>query len=138
MRQDAAQLEQWLHLDIHSGVPLYLQLKESLERAIDLGQLHPGDALPPVRTLASVLRIAPNTIVRAYAALQAAGRIESRAGAGTTVTARPATPTPVAQQELLLREFQLVATRLLRSGIHPDTLHRTIHELASHSQEVLS
>ncbi|GGK30197.1 hypothetical protein GCM10008955_24990 [Deinococcus malanensis] len=132
MRQEAESLEPLITLDLHSGVPLYLQLAESLKRAIDLGQLRPGDMLPPVRALASRLRIAPNTIVRAYASLQDAGMIESRAGAGTTVTAR--SHAPPAQQEALLREFQLITTRLLHAGVTPGTLQTLLQELTTSTE----
>ena len=77
----------WLDVDPRSGVPLYLQLVEGVRRALDVGILRSGDALPTVRQLAAELTIAPNTIVKAYGELERQGLIESRAGAGTTVSA---------------------------------------------------
>jgi len=136
MRQTPEALDLLINLDVHSGVPLYIQLAEALKRAIDLGQLQRGDTLPPVRNFASRLRIAPNTIVRAYAALQDAGMIESRAGAGTTITAR--SHAPPHQHDLLLREFRLAATRLLHAGISPTTMHRELNELESSYKETSS
>jgi GntR family transcriptional regulator len=76
----------WLEVDPRSGIPLYMQLVEQIRRALELGLLRPGDALPTVRQLAKELTIAPNTIVKAYGALEAQGLIETRAGAGTTVS----------------------------------------------------
>ncbi|HEY7984495.1 MAG TPA: GntR family transcriptional regulator [Ktedonobacterales bacterium] len=78
----------WLEINPRSGVPIYVQLVEQIRRALEVGILRPGDALPTVRQLASELTIAPNTIVKAYGELEALGLIESRAGAGTTVSAR--------------------------------------------------
>jgi GntR family transcriptional regulator len=77
----------WLEINPRSGVPIYVQLVEQVRRALEVGILRPGDALPTVRQLASELTIAPNTIVKAYGELEALGLIESRAGAGTTVRA---------------------------------------------------
>jgi GntR family transcriptional regulator len=77
----------WLEVNPRSGVPIYVQLVEQVRRALEVGILRPGDALPTVRQLASELTIAPNTIVKAYGELEALGLIESRAGAGTTVSA---------------------------------------------------
>ncbi|AFZ68418.1 GntR family transcriptional regulator [Deinococcus peraridilitoris] len=136
MRQTLETLDTLIKIDLHSGVPLYLQLAEALKRAIDLGQLQPGDTLPPVRNFASRLRIAPNTIVRAYAALQDAGMIESRAGAGTTITAR--SHAPPHQHDELLREFRLAATRLLHAGVSTTAMHQELHELESAFKEVSS
>lgn len=76
----------WLDINPRSGVPIYLQLVEQIQRALEVGILRPGDSLPTVRQLASELTIAPNTIVKAYGELEALGLIESRAGAGTTVS----------------------------------------------------
>ena len=67
------------------GFPIYLQIKEQIERRIASGTLAPGEALPSVRVLARTLVINPNTVVRAYRELEAAGLIESRHGEGTYV-----------------------------------------------------
>lgn len=78
----------WLNVNIHSGIPIYIQIVEQVQHALDVGVLQPGDYLPPVRELASELTIAPNTIVKAYNELQHMGLIESRPGRGTIVTAQ--------------------------------------------------
>lgn len=77
----------WLAVNLHSGVPLYIQLVEQIKRAIQVGVLRPGDPLPTMRQIAAELHIALNTIVKAYAELEAQGLIETRAGAGTVVAA---------------------------------------------------
>ena len=68
----------WLEVNPHSGVPLYVQLVEQIRRAVQVGILRPGESLPPVRRLAAELHIALNTIVKAYAELEALGIIETR------------------------------------------------------------
>ena len=77
-----------LNINAGSGIPIYIQIIEGIRQKIELGQLRAADSLPSVRSLAQDLRIAPATLVRAYAELQREGLIESRAGSGTTVTAR--------------------------------------------------
>lgn len=99
----------WLNVNPRSGVPIYLQLVEQIRRALEVGILRPGDPLPTVRQLASELTIAPNTIVKAYGELEALGLIESRAGAGTTVSAGlDGTLRRLAQERLRERLHQLV------------------------------
>jgi len=77
----------WLQVNSHSGVPLYVQLVEQIQRAVQVGILRPGDSLPPMRQLAAELHLALNTIVKAYAELEALGILETHGGAGTVVSA---------------------------------------------------
>ncbi|NKB88512.1 MAG: GntR family transcriptional regulator [Acidobacteria bacterium] len=74
-------------IDTESSTPLVDQVADELRYAIATGQLRPGDALPPVRQLATDLRIHFNTVARAYRALEAEGLLRSARGRGTRVTA---------------------------------------------------
>lgn len=109
---------EWLALQIepHSGVPIYLQLTQGFTRAIQRGTLRTGDVLPTVRQLAATLRLAPNTVMRAYAELQRLGLTESRAGAGTTVLSQLNTFSPV-RAELLYEELQDLLHRMVGNGL---------------------
>lgn len=73
----------------------------SIERDLRQGDLAPGDALPPVRTLAAGLGVNPNTVAAAYRLLRGRGIVETQGRAGTRVLPRPAStertaPGPVA------------------------------------------
>jgi len=70
-----------------SGPP-YRQLIDGVRRQIERGALLPGDRLPPVRTLADELALAPNTVARAYRSLEDDCWIEGRGRAGTFVADR--------------------------------------------------
>lgn len=54
---------------------------------INTGALVPGTRLPTVRALAADLRLAPNTVARAYKELEEASFVETRGRAGTFVAA---------------------------------------------------
>ena len=75
----------WIDVDMHSGVPIYVQIADQVRRAIEAGSLRSGERLPTVRRLARELSVAPNTIVKAYSELQRVGLIEGRPGVGTVV-----------------------------------------------------
>ncbi len=75
----------WIDVDPRSGVPIYVQLVEQIQHAVEVGRVGPGERLPTVRRLAADLAIAPNTIVKAYGELRRLGLVESRAGVGTVV-----------------------------------------------------
>lgn len=63
----------------------------SVERAISQGALAPGEALPPIRELASQLGVNANTVAAAYRQLRDRGAVETGGRRGTRVRDRPAT-----------------------------------------------
>lgn len=81
-----------LQLNFRSGVPVYLQIVQQVQAAVASGAGRPGDPLPSVRQLAEELRINRNTVAKAYAELEAAGVVETRAGRGCYVKGNGASP----------------------------------------------
>ena len=71
-----------IRLDYRDARPIYEQVKDGLRRLVVTGAIQPGDKLPSVRALASSLAINPNTIQRAYEALEAEGYLRAVAGKG--------------------------------------------------------
>ncbi len=78
-------------IEIDKGLPTpaYLQLKQRLARAMDLGLLPPGSALPSERSLAASLGLSRMTIRRAFEELEEAGLVQQRQGSGTYVKGQP-------------------------------------------------
>ncbi len=68
-----------------TNTAIYRQIVDQIRRAIATGELHVGDAVPSVRTLAKELVINPNTVAKAYAELIRDGVLESQAGRGAFV-----------------------------------------------------
>jgi DNA-binding transcriptional regulator YhcF (GntR family) len=89
-------------LDENSAEPLSDQLSTALARRIHRGSLAPGARLPTVRALAEELELAPNTVAKAYRALERDRLIETRGRRGTFVTDR--LPTRVPDRERRLEE----------------------------------
>lgn len=116
-----------LGVDQKSGVPIYVQLVEQIQHAVEVGRLNAGDRLPTVRKLARDLGIAPNTIVKAYGELQRAGLIESRPGVGTVIveSAGVAREGRLAALENRLRELVQDAAGL---GMSEDDLWTIVDE----------
>ncbi len=65
--------------------PLYKQVTDQLRDAIAAGRLARGAKLPSIREMARTLALSPITIRRAYADLERAGFIVTRAGLGSFV-----------------------------------------------------
>ena len=74
-----------LAVDPSSGVPPFEQVRDGIRAQVDAGTLEAGIRLPPVRTLADDLGLAPGTVARAYKELEALGVVETRGRAGTFV-----------------------------------------------------
>ena len=75
-------------IDPGSSVAPYEQIRVRLLTAVTAAELPAEHRLPPVRTLAAELGVAPGTVARAYKELEAAGIIETRGRAGTFVSAQ--------------------------------------------------
>ncbi|MER6236096.1 aminotransferase class I/II-fold pyridoxal phosphate-dependent enzyme [Streptomyces clavifer] len=66
------------------------EIAASVERGVGSGDLAPGHVLPPMRELASLLGVNPNTVAAAYRTLRERGVIETAGRRGSRVRARPA------------------------------------------------
>jgi GntR family transcriptional regulator len=77
-----------LRIDPRSAQPLFEQIAFAVKEAVARGELQAGQKLPSVRELAQDLAINPNTVVRAYDALNRDGVVVRRQGAGCFVTGR--------------------------------------------------
>ena len=74
-----------IHLDYRDVRPIYAQVVDGFKEQISAGILLPGDKLPSVRELATVLTINPNTIQRSYRQLETEGWIVTVPGKGCFV-----------------------------------------------------
>ena len=80
-----------ISVDVASPVPPFEQIRQQLHDRIVDGTLASGARLPTIRQLATDLQLAPGTVARAYAELEAAGLVETNRSKGTRVRATTAT-----------------------------------------------
>ncbi|MEV6263017.1 aminotransferase class I/II-fold pyridoxal phosphate-dependent enzyme [Streptomyces sp. NPDC051784] len=66
------------------------EIAASVERGVASGELDPGQVLPPMRELAALLGVNPNTVAAAYRTLRERGVIETAGRRGSRVRPRPA------------------------------------------------
>lgn len=76
----------YLHIDPHSGLPVYRQMIDQIKYYIAAGTLKIGEQLPSVRELAQQLSVNPTTVVKAYAELEHENVIEIHHGKGAFVS----------------------------------------------------
>ena len=113
-----------LNLDYRDARPIYEQVKDGLRRLMISGAIREGEKLPSVRSMASSLAINPNTIQRAYEALEAEGYVYSIPGKGSFAAACSEVDTR--RKESLLKQFDSVITELLFLGVTDETLIQRI------------
>ena len=75
-----------INLDYQSGIPIYEQIVEQIERYIAFGVIKAKEQLPSIRELASSLGINPNTVKKAYEELEKRGSIMIISTKGTFAT----------------------------------------------------
>ncbi|MFG3553256.1 GntR family transcriptional regulator [Micromonospora sp. NPDC047557] len=102
-------------VDPDSPVPPYEQVRVQLAELIGDGRLPVGSRLPTVRQLAADLRLAANTVARAYRELEGAGLLETRGRNGTFVS--PGRDDAVDRLHRAAVEYAAEARRL---GVAPD------------------
>lgn len=116
-----------LSLDYRDARPIYEQVKDGLRRLMVTGVIREGEKLPSVRTMAGTLAINPNTIQRAYEALEAEGYVYSVPGKGSF--AAPNTGVDEGRKDELIQTFDQTAGELLFLGVSGEALWARIRAL---------
>ncbi|MBM0238829.1 GntR family transcriptional regulator [Micromonospora sp. ATA32] len=104
-----------ISVDPASSVPPYEQVRGQLAEMIGDDRLPVGTRLPTVRQLAADLRLAANTVARAYRELEAAGLLETRGRNGTFVA-----PGRNDAMDRLQRAAAGYAAEAFRLGVPPE------------------
>ncbi|BDR81701.1 GntR family transcriptional regulator [Clostridium tetani] len=75
-----------INIDSRSSKSIYQQIVDQIKENILKGILKPGDKLPSVREMSSLLTVNPNTVSKAYQELERQKTIETIRGRGTYVS----------------------------------------------------
>ena len=116
-----------ISLNYRDSRPIYEQIKDGLRKLIVTGAIGADEKLPSVRALATQLSINPNTIQRAYEALEAEGYVYSVPGKGSF--AAPNTGVDEGRKDGLLQTFDQTAGELLFLGVSGEALWARIRAL---------
>ena len=91
--------------DESSDLPLWVQLRNRMVYLITSGFYEPGEKLPTVRKYAADLRIAYNTVNKAYMGLERDGYVTAVRGSGVFVNDSNAIMKPAPEVDALVEEF---------------------------------
>ncbi len=121
-----------LSLNYRDGRPIYEQVRDGVRRLVITGAIAEGEKLPSVRALAASLAINPNTIQRAYAALEEEGYLVSQPGRGAF--ARQGGGENPRRGELL-RRFDDTVRELIFLGVSREELARRVSQTEGGDRE---
>ena len=116
-----------IHLNYRDSRPIYEQVRDGLRQLLMSGAISPGEKLPSVRALAAKLTINPNTIQRAYEALEKEGYVYTQLGKGTF--AAQLSDVNADRRRELLAQFEQTASELLFLGTPAEQLHERLREV---------
>lgn len=114
-------------IDPKSSVPIFRQIADQLRNAIDAGVYKSGEMLPSLRALAIDIKVNPNTVQRAYDALEREGVVETRRGVGIFVV-KTATGKRSAAERKLLTQLDRTIRQAISSGLTPDAVRLAFEE----------
>jgi GntR family transcriptional regulator len=118
-----------------NGVPIYVQIRDQVLRAIGSGALRPGEQLPTMRQLAVELRVDLNTIRHAYDELEDTGAIVIVRAKGTYVAERPP-PVDMARHTKKVQALAHQAIALATSaGVDPTEVAREMLQASKRAGE---
>ncbi|HTI70412.1 MAG TPA: GntR family transcriptional regulator [Candidatus Limnocylindria bacterium] len=106
-----------IQIDHRTGVPVYRQVMDQLRYYVSGGTLRPGDQIPSIRELATVLAVNPTTVVKAYTELEREGIIAMRHGKGAFIAERAATLSTRDQDDALRRGARQLAVEASQMGV---------------------
>ena len=109
-----------ININYRDPRPIYEQVRDGLRTLIVSGALACGEKLPSVRELASQLAINPNTIQRAYRALEQEGYLYSVPGKGSFAAAR--SEIDIQRRDKLLRTLDETVRELNYLGVTREAL----------------
>jgi GntR family transcriptional regulator len=108
-----------LRLDPRSSQPIFEQIVFGVKTAVARNELAAGERLASVRELAKELAINPNTVARAYDALEAQGVIVRRQGSGCFVAERSRALAKAERERRLDRALENALTEAFHLGFEP-------------------
>jgi GntR family transcriptional regulator len=114
----------------NNGVPIYVQIRDQLLRAIGGGVLRPGEQLPTMRELAVQLKVDLNTVRHAYDELEQTGAIVIVRARGTYVAEKPPPVDEAREAEKIRALAQQAMALAVSAGLDPAGVAQEMLQLA--------
>lgn len=116
------------NIDLASPVPVYQQVKQTIIIDIMANKLSDGDYLPPIRSLAKILKLNPNTVAKVYYNLELEGFIEGRQGSGYQVKCQKSKVDNL-KISIIEEEFKGVLAKAFSMGFTKEDIEKLMRRL---------
>jgi GntR family transcriptional regulator len=110
--------------------PVYRQIADEVRRAVAVGIVKPGEALPAARVLAAGLKLNPNTVQHAYRTLAHEGIVETRRGLGAFIAAAPRRDSRQTPAVIARRIAEHALREAFRHGLLASDLRKALDEIS--------
>ena len=119
-----------VHVNHHSGEPIYRQIVEAVKFDVARGDLGEGDQLPSIRSLANQLSINMRTVVKAYDELVHAGLAVRQQGRGVFITAPQGILPADRRRDVLTDLVQRLMSEAKRLGADSEEVVALVEQVA--------
>ena len=124
-----------IELDLKSKIPIYIQIRDQLKLKIATGELKQGAQVMPVRDLAQMLLINPNTVAKAYHELEHDGYIHTQRGMGTFVSNRAEKISKFVIDDEVDKVVRGIVRQLTDLGMSKEMIRKKVEEILSGPEE---
>ncbi|TDL76420.1 GntR family transcriptional regulator [Peribacillus frigoritolerans] len=119
-----------IHIDPRSSTAIYEQIIQQMKELCLKGVLKPGEKLPSVRELSTMIIANPNTVSKAYKELEREGMIETLRGRGTFVSENAQITLDQGKMEMIKEQLKPLIVDAVYAGVDIEILHRWIEEIS--------
>ncbi|MFC0274941.1 GntR family transcriptional regulator [Metabacillus herbersteinensis] len=118
-----------IQIDPRSSTPIYEQIIQQMKEFCFKGLLKPGEKLPSVRELSTMIIANPNTVSKAYKELERQGIIETLRGRGTFVSETARAKLDKGKMEMIKEQLKPLLIDAFYAGIDFNDIHHWIDEI---------
>ncbi|MCM3596640.1 GntR family transcriptional regulator [Metabacillus idriensis] len=119
-----------IQIDPRSSTAIYEQIIQQMKELCLKGVLKPGEKLPSVRELSTMIIANPNTVSKAYKELEREGMIETLRGRGTFVSENAQITLDQGKMEMIKEQLKPLIVDAVYAGVDIEILHRWIEEIS--------
>lgn len=118
-----------IQIDPRSSTAIYEQIIQQMKELCLKGVIKPGEKLPSVRELSTMIIANPNTVSKAYKELEREGIIETLRGRGTYVSENAQKTLDEGKMEMIKDQLKPLIIDAVYAGVDIEIIHNWIEEI---------